>query len=171
LHTHLCRTQSTACRLTRRSTPIDVAMSHPNHRLPADELRNTTWRLVRRHTPMSHPNHRLPADELRNTTCGDWPADIPTYMSHQNHRRSADELRNTVDIWLGYAIWWAHPGAALDRFFDSLAVVDTWGDQPPSGVVGGGPRVTRRCPRRCGADLCPWPGRGGRFFPGGVPQR
>jgi hypothetical protein len=45
------------------------------------------------------------------------------------------------------------------------------GDQPPSGVVGGGPHVTRRCHRRCRADLCPWPGCGGRFFPGGYPQR
>jgi hypothetical protein len=50
-----------------------------------------------------------------------------------------------VVIWLGYAIWWEHPGAELGCFFfASLAVVGTWGDQPPSGVVGGGPRVTRR---------------------------
>jgi hypothetical protein len=50
-------------------------------------------------------------------------------------------------------------------FFASLAVVGTyWGDQPPSGVVGGGPRVTRRRPRRRGAGLCPWPVRGGRFL-------
>jgi hypothetical protein len=46
------------------------------------------------------------------------------------------------------------------------------GHQPPSGgVVGGGPRATRRCHRRCRADLCPWPGRGGRFFSRGCPQR
>jgi hypothetical protein len=72
-----------------------------------------------------------------------------------------------VVFWLGFWFWWEHPGAELGRFFDSLAVVGTWGDQPPSGVVGGGPRVTRRCPRRCGAGLCPWPGGGGRFFSGG----
>jgi hypothetical protein len=52
-------------------------------------------------------------------------------------------------------------------FFASLAlaVVGTWGDQPPSGVAGGGPRATWRCPRRCGAGLCPWPGRRGRSPP------
>jgi hypothetical protein len=71
-------------------------------------------------------------------------------------------------FWLGFWFWWEHPGAELGRFFASLAVVGTWGDQPPSGVVGRGQRVTRRCPRRCGADLCPWSGRGGRFFQGGV---
>jgi hypothetical protein len=38
---------------------------------------------------------------------------------------------------------WEHPGAELGCFFASLAVVGTWGDQPPSGVVGGGPRGTR----------------------------
>jgi hypothetical protein len=30
---------------------------------------------------------------------------------------------------------WEHPGAELGRFFASLAVVGTWGDQPPSGAV------------------------------------
>jgi hypothetical protein len=63
-----------------------------------------------------------------------------TAMSHPHHQ--------AVVIWLGYAIWWEHPGAAeLGCFFASLAVVGTWGDHPPSGVVRGGPRVTRRCPR------------------------
>jgi hypothetical protein len=73
-----------------------------------------------------------------------------------------------VVFWLGFWFWWEHPGAELGRFFAPLAVVGTGVDQPPSGVVGGGPRVTRRCPRRCGADLCPWPGGGGRFFSMGV---
>jgi hypothetical protein len=76
-----------------------------------------------------------------------------------------------VVFWLGYAIWWGHPGAELGCFFAFLAVVCTWGGKPASGVVGGGPWVTRRCPRRSGADLFPWPGRGGRFFPGGFPRR
>jgi hypothetical protein len=77
-----------------------------------------------------------------------------------------------VVFWLGFWFWWEHPGAELGRFFASLAVVlGTWGDQPPSGVAGGGQRATRRCPRRCGADLRPWPACGGRFFPGGCPQR
>jgi hypothetical protein len=67
-----------------------------------------------------------------------------------------------VVFWLGFWFWWEHPGAELGRFFASLAVVGTWGDQPPSGVVGGGPRVTRRCPRRCVADLCG--GAGAVFF-------
>jgi hypothetical protein len=62
------------------------------------------------------------------------------------------------------------PMGRIGLFYRLLAVVGTWGDQPPSGVVGGGPRVTRRCTRRCGADLCPWPGRGGRFFFRGVPS-
>jgi hypothetical protein len=31
-----------------------------------------------------------------------------------------------------------------------------------------GHAATRRCHRRCRADLCPWPGRGGRFFFRGV---
>jgi hypothetical protein len=35
--------------------------------------------------------------------------------------------RRTVVIWLGYAIWWEHPGAELGCFFASLAVVGTWG--------------------------------------------
>jgi hypothetical protein len=61
---------------------------------------------------------------------------------------------------------WEHPGAELGRVFFASLAVGTLGDQPPSGVVGGGLRVaTRRCPRRCGAGLCPWPGCGGRFFP------
>ena len=86
-----------------------------------------------------------------------------------------EQYRNTtqwaVVFWLGFWFWLGYLGAVLSRFFVSLAVVGTWGDQPPSGVVRGGPRVTRRCPRRCRADLCPWPVRGGRFFPGGFPQR
>jgi hypothetical protein len=69
-------------------------------------------------------------------------------------------------FWLGlwFWFWWEHPGGELGCLFASLAVVGTWGDQPPSGVVGGGPQVTRRCPRLCGADLCPWPGRGGHLI-------
>jgi hypothetical protein len=71
-----------------------------------------------------------------------------------------------VLFWLGFWFWWEHPGADLGRFFASLAVVCTWGDRPASGLVGGGPWVTRRCPRRFGADLCPSPGRaaGAVFF-------
>jgi hypothetical protein len=45
----------------------------------------------------------------------------------------------TVVFWLGFWFGREHPGAELGRFFASLAVVGTWGDQPPSGVVGGGP--------------------------------
>ena len=73
-------------------------------------------------------------------------------------------------FWLGFWFWLGYLGAVLSRFFVSLAVVGTWWDQPPSGVVGGGPRATRRCHRRCRADLCPWPGCGGRFFFRGVPS-
>jgi hypothetical protein len=65
--------------------------------------------------------------------------------------------RASTPPWLGYAIWGGHPGGAeLGCFLASLAVVGTWGDQPPSGVVGGGPRATRRCHRRCRAGLYPW---------------
>jgi hypothetical protein len=35
-------------------------------------------------------------------------------------------------------------------------VVGAWGDHPPSGVVGGGPRVTWRRHGRCCADVSPW---------------
>ena len=47
-------------------------------------------------------------------------------------------------FWLGFWFWLGHLGAALAHFFASLAVVGAWGDHLPSGVVGGGPRVTRR---------------------------
>ena len=30
-----------------------------------------------------------------------------------------------LSIWWRYVIWWGHPGAALGRFFASLAVVGT----------------------------------------------
>jgi hypothetical protein len=53
-----------------------------------------------------------------------------------------------VFFWLGHAIWWEHPGAALGRFFDSLAVVDTWWDLPPSGVAAGAVFFSGVCPRR-----------------------
>jgi hypothetical protein len=61
--------------------------------------------------------------------------------------------------------WWERPGATLARFFASLAMVDTWGDQPPSGVVGGGPARGPRGGAPGGAALPPPPGRaGGAFF-------
>jgi hypothetical protein len=75
--------------------------------------------------------------------------------------------RKAVVFWLGFWFWWEHPGVELGRFFASLAVVGTWGGQPPSGVVGGGPWVTWRCHRRPRADVSFWPGRRPRFFPGG----
>jgi hypothetical protein len=57
-------------------------------------------------------------------------------------RKGPNAVRTAaVVIWLGYAIWWEHPGAELGCFFASLAVVGTWGDHPPSGVVRGGPRA------------------------------
>ena len=72
-----------------------------------------------------------------------------------------------VVFWLGFWFWLGHLGAALGRFFASLAVVGAWGDHPPSGVVGGGPRVTWRHHGRCRADVCPWLGLGPIFFQGG----
>jgi hypothetical protein len=56
------------------------------------------------------------------------------------------EDRNTVVFWLGFWFWLGHLGAALSHFFASLAVVGAWGDHPPSGVVGGGPRVPLAVP-------------------------
>jgi hypothetical protein len=44
-----------------------------------------------------------------------------------------------VVFWLGFWFWLGHLGAALGRFFASLAVVGAWGDHPPSGVVGDQP--------------------------------
>jgi hypothetical protein len=60
-----------------------------------------------------------------------------------------------VGFWLGFWFWWEHPGAKLGRFSPPWPWWAPRGTshQPPSGVVGGGPWVTRRCPRRCGADL------------------
>ena len=72
-----------------------------------------------------------------------------------------------VVFWLGFWFWLGHLGAALGRFFASLAVVGAWGDHPPSGVVGGGPRVTWRCHWLCRADVSPWLGLGPIFFQGG----
>jgi hypothetical protein len=101
-------------------------------------------------------------------------ADRTSHIAHCLAGRPGALKPKPVVIWLGYAIWWEHPGAELGCFFASLAVAGTWGDQPPSGVVGGaGPRVTRRCPRRCRADLC-LPLAGPRrpfFFSAGFPQR
>ena len=77
-------------------------------------------------------------------------------------------MRLTVDIWLGYAIWCGHLSAEMGCFVASLAVVGAWGDQLPSGVVRGGPRVTQRCHRRPGAYVSPWLWRRSRFFPGGL---
>jgi hypothetical protein len=52
------------------------------------------------------------------------------------------------------------PRGRTGLFFASMAVVGTWGDQPPSGVVGGAALAF--------ANFAPpWPGRGGRFFSGG----
>jgi hypothetical protein len=34
--------------------------------------------------------------------------------------------------------------AEMDCLLASLAMLGAWGDQPPSGVVEGGPRVTQR---------------------------
>jgi hypothetical protein len=76
-----------------------------------------------------------------------------------------------VVFWLGFWFWREYPGATLGRVLAPLAVVGTWGDQPPSGVVGGGPRATRRCHRRCGADLPPGRSAGAVFPPGGVFRR
>jgi hypothetical protein len=74
----------------------------------------------------------------------------------------------TVVFWLGFWFLREDPGATLGRFFASLAVVGTWGEhQPPSGVVGRGPRATRRCHRRCRAGLClplPLAGPRGPFY-------
>jgi hypothetical protein len=75
-----------------------------------------------------------------------------------------------VVFWLGFWFWWENPGAELGRVFATLAGGGTGGDQAPCGVAGGGRRVTRRCRRRCGGVLCPWPGGGGRFFPRGIPS-
>jgi hypothetical protein len=52
--------------------------------------------------------------------------------------------RSAVVFWLGFWFWWEHPGAELGRFFASLAVVGTWGGQPPSGVVGGGTPLSHK---------------------------
>jgi hypothetical protein len=53
-----------------------------------------------------------------------------------------------VIFWLGQWFWWEHPGAELGRFFASLlAVMGTWGGQPPSGVVGGGAAGHAAVPR------------------------
>jgi hypothetical protein len=59
----------------------------------------------------------------------------------------------------------------LSRFFVSLAVVGTWGDQPPSGVVGGGKWqvasgkwhgwVLGRLPLACATARSPLTGGGG----------
>jgi hypothetical protein len=43
----------------------------------------------------------------------------------------------------------------------------TWGGQLPNGVVGGGPRVTRRCPSGAALTLAPGRAAGAVFFPGG----
>jgi hypothetical protein len=69
-----------------------------------------------------------------------------------------------VVFWLGFWFWLGHLGAALGRFVASLAVVGAWGDHPPSGVVGGGPRVTWRCHWLCRADVSPWLGLGPILF-------
>jgi hypothetical protein len=46
--------------------------------------------------------------------------------------------RVAVDIWFGHAIWCGHVAAEMGCFVASLAVVDAWGDQLPSGVVKAG---------------------------------
>jgi hypothetical protein len=48
--------------------------------------------------------------------------------------------RPAVGFWLGFWFWLGHLGAALGRFFASLAVVGAWLGGPPTkwGVVGGG---------------------------------
>jgi hypothetical protein len=47
---------------------------------------------------------------------------------------------------------WEPISAEMGCFVASLAVVGAWGHQLPSGVVRGGPRVTRRCHRRPGSS-------------------
>ena len=76
---------------------------------------------------------------------------------------------SAVVFWLGFWFWLGYLGAVLSRFFVSLAVVGTWGDQPPSGVVGGGPARGPRGGATGGAALTFAPGRsaGAVFFQGG----
>jgi hypothetical protein len=84
-------------------------------------------------------------------------------MCSNTDKRALDPIDKAVVFWLGFGFWWEHPGVTLGRFFASLAVVDTWGDQPPSGVVGGGPRVSHAAvPPPGGAALTFAPGRGRR---------
>jgi hypothetical protein len=77
-----------------------------------------------------------------------------------------------VVIWLGYAIWWEHPGAELGCFFASLAVVGTpWGDQPPSGQVGwsGEARGSHGgAPGSAALTFAPGRSAGAVFFQGGA---
>jgi hypothetical protein len=102
----------------------------------------------------------------RHCPLGPAPARVTSPPSVEWKKPSGSAESVSVVIWLGYAIWWEHPGAGLGCFLASLAMVGTWGDQPPSGVVGGGPRATRRCHRRC--SPLPLAGlRGPFFFPGG----
>jgi hypothetical protein len=77
-----------------------------------------------------------------------------------------------VDFWLGYAIWWENPGAALGRFFDSLAVVGTWGDQPATKWGGRGRPVGHTAvPPAVPRWPLPLAKPRGPFFPGEWPQR
>jgi hypothetical protein len=77
-----------------------------------------------------------------------------------------------VVFWLGFWFWWEHPGAALGRFFASLAVVGTWGGQGAATKWGGRRRPAGHAavPLAVAAPLTFAPGRaaGAVFFQGGT---
>jgi hypothetical protein len=65
---------------------------------------------------------------------GKWLAVYQKTMAER--QKNEKKYGGSVVFWLGFWFWLGYLGAVLSRFFVSLAVVGTWWDQPPSGVVG-----------------------------------
>jgi hypothetical protein len=106
-----------------------------------------------------------------------WWASRPQPSSSLRHQRSPQSSERTRPAQQDPAT--CTPAARLEihsQFVPNQTTIfwvkkGAWGDHPPSGVVGGGPRVTWRCHWLCRADVSPWLERRTTFFPGGVPQR